>query len=135
MYHEWKGVDVLKKSEADENIILKQKIIHFQSEISRYKAKLKKYENNENVSDISHQDQDKQQLENQVAELSHQVFVLKKQIEELRLENMGLKERKSSVGNSNVSEDGKKHSLDSWFVNNLKNQNAIDRTNKTNNEK
>ncbi|WP_010283307.1 hypothetical protein [Bacillus timonensis] len=125
----------MKKNISDENIMLKQKIIHFQAEVSRYKEKLKRYEEIVNVSDKSNQVQEKQQLEDQVAELTYKVTALTKQVEELQLENKILKENRTYSSEPSSGQEEKKHSLDTWFVNNLKNQNAIARPNRTDNDK
>ena len=119
---------LLKKNQSNENIILKQKIIHFQSELSRYKEKLKRYENHPNSTDYGQIDQEKQQLEIQVAELSRDVTVLKKQVEELKVENNILKGNSSNEGEIKNHQTVRKQTLDSWFVNNLENQNAIRRS-------
>ncbi|WP_453990420.1 hypothetical protein [Bacillus nitroreducens] len=118
----------MKKSQSNENIILKQKIIHFQSELNKYKEKLKRYENHSDHSDYGQLNHEKQLLEIEVAELSDTVEGLKKEIEELKIENDYLRGINPNVAGVNEQSNEKKKTLDSWFVNNLEHQNAIKRS-------
>jgi len=125
----------LKKSISDENIMLKQKLIHYQSEVSKYKERLKKYEKSAQLNQNT-QSNNNHILEDQVAELKQKINELIQQVEELKTENMILKSN-GGVKNQEIhfSQDGKKQSLNSWFVNNLENQKAIKHHNRTLNNK
>ncbi|WP_099354163.1 hypothetical protein [Fredinandcohnia onubensis] len=121
----------MKKSISDENIMLKQKLIHYQSEVSKYKERLKKYEKNAQVNQNTHSNDNNQILEDQVTELKQRINTLMQQVEELKTENRILRSNGGAKNQEiNFDQGGKKQSLNSWFVNNLENQNAIKRHNR-----
>lgn len=120
----------MNKNQSDENIILKQRLIHYQSEINKYKDQLKRYEKVGNLNQFSQLQYERERLVIQVNELNQEVKALKQQVEKLQSENNILKGNRINVQEVKYDQDGKKQVLDSWFVKNLENQNAIKRTNR-----
>ncbi|MCH1626254.1 hypothetical protein [Fredinandcohnia quinoae] len=109
----------MRSNQSNEIIILKQKIIHYQSEIKKYTALIKKYEQN-GFKD----------LELEKLTLLKQVEELKNQVSELQKENIILKEITVNNKVTSSSKGGKKQQIESWFVNNLANQSNSNQNNR-----
>lgn len=124
------------KNQSMDPVYLKQKIIYLQSELSRYKGKLKEYQK-------SYQYNMLESLKEENADLHFTIEKLKEERKTL-LQNIEVLEREKSVRNEipiikpnkkrhegrqmaarsdlRVNKQREAEKYDSWFLNNLKNQ-------------
>ena len=85
----------MNKKQPDDPIILKQKIIYFQSELSRYKAKMKDYEQSYHFKQMDQLKAENAQLKLDLDEVDQTIKQLMKQMEDLQEENVILQEQVS----------------------------------------
>jgi chromosome segregation ATPase len=124
----------VKQKQGENVTMLKQKLIYYQSELSRYKAKLQQYEQSDMMSLIKENEYLKRELESLtkrlheataenvlLKELAFQSEERYKQLQQVRKEKDEL-EKRLAERKKQIEEET---NLDSWFIHTLKQQNAI----------
>jgi cell division septum initiation protein DivIVA len=139
----------LKSKQAEDVILLKQKVIHLQSELARYKSKLHEYEQNHLRRDYVALKTENKRFKDELEQMEAKLRELTKKLEETTAENVILKELASQseqryeeltqakrekeelqrqlteLKKYIETEQNEEGSPDSWFIRTLKEQNAI----------